>query len=550
MAIPYSNLLSFLKQHPLFKQFEEKELVEIIQHLEQILVQPGEDILLQDQLSDRYYVIYSGKVKMRRSQRRMPPAETVLVSGDRFGEETLIFNRPSTVTITAEEESTLLAFSFANFEWLIQTFPEIKEGIQPVTLPPAVQNPQFSWQRPGESVHLAARRHIAILFYDLLKPIGVLGFSLLILFVIGAIPGFTTVSLILGGGLLGAAVLWALWEVLDWSNDLFIITNERVVRIEKIIFQSAARQETPLSAIQSVNIQTSQIGRILGFGNVRVRTFSGTGSMLLTYVDTPKHFQSLIEEQLVRIRTMTESAELQRIRQSIRQSFGLEAGEPISIDAGVLAQEEVLDKGFSLFRTRVVTGDTITYHKHWWLLLQKAFVPGILFSGTFLAMTTFLLRNVSAPAPVYPDTETTFLFGLPLLLFFFSWAAYQIADWNNDVYRLTKDSIIDQEKKPLGREITKSAPVANIQSIQQSRDGLVRILLNFGTVTITVAENPLHFIDVHNPSQVLQDIYYRQERIKFDKQEADAEKERERMSEWLKAYHEILEEEKTDHNSD
>ncbi|MDH5606587.1 MAG: cyclic nucleotide-binding domain-containing protein, partial [Anaerolineae bacterium] len=197
MAIPYSNLLSFLKQHPLFKQFEEKELVEIIQHLEQILVQPGEDILLQDQLSDRYYVIYSGKVKMRRSQRRMPPAETVLVSGDRFGEETLIFNRPSTVTITAEEESTLLAFSFANFEWLIQTFPEIKEGIQPVTLPPAVQNPQFSWQRPGESVHLAARRHIAILFYDLLKPIGVLGFSLLILFVIGAIPGFTTVSLIL-----------------------------------------------------------------------------------------------------------------------------------------------------------------------------------------------------------------------------------------------------------------------------------------------------------------------------------------------------------------
>jgi hypothetical protein len=96
---------------------------------------------------------------------------------------------------------------------------------------------------------------------------------------------------------------------------------------------------------------------------------------------------------------------------------------------------------------------------------------------------------------------------------------------------------VDAEKKPLGREERKAAPLENILSIEYRRLGLLGLMLNFGTVTITVGANKFTFETVFNPSQVQQDIFRRMnERIEAKKQ-AEITAERERISDWIMVYH-------------
>ena len=69
------------------------------------------------------------------------------------------------------------------------------------------------------------------------------------------------------------------------------------------------------------------VGRLLNFGNVFVRTFTGTGSLTLTDVNRPDHMKKEIEELLMRVRVKAEATAEERIRYSIRQSLGIDAQE-------------------------------------------------------------------------------------------------------------------------------------------------------------------------------------------------------------------------------
>ena len=99
---------------------------------------------------------------------------------------------------------------------------------------------------------------------------------------------------------------------------------------------------------------------------------------------------------------------------------------------------------------------------------------------------------------------------------------------------------IDSERKPFGREITKSAPIRNIISLEHQRKGILRLILNFGLVRVVVADETLHFYDVGNPALVQQDIYYRQEQLKLQQEEEEREKDEAHFTKWLQAYHEVL----------
>jgi uncharacterized membrane protein YdbT with pleckstrin-like domain len=122
-------------------------------------------------------------------------------------------------------------------------------------------------------------------------------------------------------------------------------------------------------------------------------------------------------------------------------------------------------------------------------------------------------------------------------------AFYQFLDWNNDIYQLTQDSVLDTEKKPLGRAITKSAPIKNILSIEHAKEGILNLILNFGDVRINVADTTLEFFNVYNPAQVQQEIITRMEEVRLQEEQKEAQDERSRMGEWLKAYHEVWQEE-------
>jgi hypothetical protein len=119
---------------------------------------------------------------------------------------------------------------------------------------------------------------------------------------------------------------------------------------------------------------------------------------------------------------------------------------------------------------------------------------------------------------------------------FLSWLYFYI-DWRNDIYRITSDKLIDSMKKPLGDEVTKSAPLANIQSLDYERKGIIGVLLNYGNVMVNVGTDKLVFVGVHDPARVQADIFYHMYTSQRKKQLTEAAKQWDQVSDWLAAYH-------------
>jgi len=115
---------------------------------------------------------------------------------------------------------------------------------------------------------------------------------------------------------------------------------------------------------------------------------------------------------------------------------------------------------------------------------------------------------------------------------------YKCVDWSNDIYRVTVDKIIDSERKPLGDEITKSAPLENIIGLDYERLGFLGVVLNFGNVIINVGtDNKFIFYGIHNPARAQRDIFNFMFEYRRRKLQTDTQQEQERVSSYIAAYH-------------
>jgi hypothetical protein len=201
------------------------------------------------------------------------------------------------------------------------------------------------------------------------------------------------------------------------------------------------------------------------------------------------------------------------------------------------------------FHTRVEEGDTITYRKHLFILITKTWAPALLGLAAATATVYFLFQSaigrLTAPTPL-----TILFLGTLSTLIPALWWLYNFIDWRNDIYRVTSDRIIDSERKPLGDEISKSAPLENILSMDYERFGLLGVLLNFGNVVINVgAENKFIFYNIHDPAGAQADIFNHIIIFRRRKQLTDAHQEWERASDWLAAFYRQSEEMRKNQNS-
>ena len=187
-------------------------------------------------------------------------------------------------------------------------------------------------------------------------------------------------------------------------------------------------------------------------------------------------------------------------------------------------------------QTRIEEGDTITYRKHLYILFTKIWAPCliafILATATVYFFSQSLMGQITFPTPL-----TTLLFGGLLMIFPGLWWLYNFIDWRNDIYKVTADRIIDSERKPLGDEVSKSAPLENILSMDYERLGILGILLNYGNVVINVGtENKFIFYGIHDPARAQSDIFNHIIVYRRRKQLTEATQEWERVSDWLAAY--------------
>ena len=116
---------------------------------------------------------------------------------------------------------------------------------------------QYILSTAGEHKVLEVRKHWAAIFWPAVRlAIGVVIFISAFAYQAPVYYVFVVIGLVIG--------LQALWRILEEYRDRFVITNQRVFRVNGVI--STARASVPLSRILDITVRKSVIGRWLNYG--------------------------------------------------------------------------------------------------------------------------------------------------------------------------------------------------------------------------------------------------------------------------------------------
>lgn len=391
------------------------------------------------------------------------------------------------------------------------------------------------WRNPDEAVIFMSRRSSVFLIYRLVIPVILFGFGMAILL---ALIVLNSAGMILVGVVAGLVALvgglWAIWNYVDWSNDYAILTNQRAVFQERVVLLYDSRLETPLDAILATSLDSSQIGRILGYGDVVMKTYTGT--LLFPNIPQKDMVRMLVDDRRMRARETSLQQEKQTIQTQVRQRLGL-AGSAPGVQRILTTETPHISLGERLanfFRMRSEKNGVITYRTHWSIMLRKVFLPGLALLAVLVLAVLFLMRQLT-----FLSSLAFWPIWLVLLLIAAFWLWYRFEDWVNDLYIVSDEQIIDVYKRPLGQEEKRVAPLKSIQSVEFERLGIIGLILNYGTVYIRIGDTRFSFDNVYNPSEVQRDLFRRiaTQADRDRRREADAE--RQRILDVLEAYHEV-----------
>lgn len=95
-----------------------------------------------------------------------------------------------------------------------------------------------------------------------------------------------------GVGIALATALYPMYEYLNWKNNLWCVTNLRVV--DESGFFSRYSKESPLDKINNVEYDQSIWGRIFGYGNVDIQTAAEMGETTYHMIHHPKLLKDTI----------------------------------------------------------------------------------------------------------------------------------------------------------------------------------------------------------------------------------------------------------------
>jgi len=551
-VIELKQRVSLINKIHLFNGLKEDQLAGIAVKFDEIEVPAGQTVFKRGDKPEGFYIVFKGKVNVTRA--RDNDGEQViiwLVPGDYFGEEALVENRNRSATITATEDTTLLFLSRVHFDELLVKYANLKPNfLVAIKSHKLARATKFDWLGPKEIIYFVARRHkirlyqaLVVPFLSLLVPLGLFAWGTLVSATTPIALGTLSLIFILG---------WGTWNAIDWSNDYYIVTNQRVVWLEKVVGLYDSREEAPLSTILSVGVETDQLGRILDYGNVIVRTF--VGRIEFDYVDHPNQAAEMIREYWERVKSVITVSQKDVMRNTIRQKLGLPVEKrtldelpPIVTMNKNLANLPLWWVAFlSLFTLRTEDAGKVIYHKHWIVLLQQAWKALALTLLLFALQVwrivliwqspteSFLMPNKNGD--LRPDT---IILALPMLSVpFIAWLIWEYVDWKNDIFMVASDEIFDLDRKPFGKEEKRAAQIDSILSTSYTREGIIPYLFNYGTVKIAVGGATFDFQDVADPASVQADINRRRSARIAQKNENAGKDDRERFATWIAAYHE------------
>jgi uncharacterized membrane protein YdbT with pleckstrin-like domain len=544
MGVNPAQILAILRSVHLFQALNDERLEDVAAYFDIVQFPDNRSIYKQYAEPDNFYILISGSVILTFEENGTTNKVVSLRSGDYFGEEALSNSFDQRiVSATAKGNTTLLMLNGTQVGDLVKEFPELKNGFHQILQSyRLVVSRTFSWLDNDEIVHFIAHRHPIVLASMLFLPLLLAVLLLIPLLYVYFILSVHQSLLLAGAGLVMLVIMvWGVLASVEWNNDYYVVTNHRLILIRKVILLYESRQEVPLDAILTIGTTSSLWGRLLNYGNVNIRTY--TGSLVFKTLGDPDQVAAIIVQYLNQAKNSTKAVQQEAIEESIRQRFkkntmknSVDSLEDQYQEIEVDVRSGVVTSALSnLFGLREEKDGAIIYRTHWFLLLVKTFFPNLVILGLAAAIILRLSGQFSAvPAVIF--------IGFCLLLGFFAWLwwIYQYVDWHNDVYIITNDQIVDVYRKPLAEEDRRAAPLKNIQSIEYKRKNIFGIIFNFGTVFIRVGDQDFTFDNVSNPSEVQRELFKRFMQFNQREKQVAADAERQRIGDWMEAYHKIM----------
>jgi uncharacterized membrane protein YdbT with pleckstrin-like domain len=146
---------------------------------------------------------------------------------------------------------------------------------------------------PDEAVLQATRRHPAVLIAGAVAPCALIGACAGAISVYGPVLPLSAVML-----LFGFLVLWVVWAVLDWRDDLYVLTSDRIIELRRTPLFFELRNVIQLRAVQDVVLRiASPADRLFNLGTLTVQ-LGGDAPLHLAAVPHPDRFQRSIFEAI------------------------------------------------------------------------------------------------------------------------------------------------------------------------------------------------------------------------------------------------------------
>jgi uncharacterized membrane protein YdbT with pleckstrin-like domain len=143
--------------------------------------------------------------------------------------------------------------------------------------------PPGSYLSPTERRVLRTRRHWAILFPQILLTVVIVTVLIALSRLLSGAGVAVVENVLWYGELIAVARLGIL--VLDWWDDLIMITDERILNVTGLL--ASRMKDTPIKKITDRDIQHTFIGNILGYGTITIESAGIKSLQRLTFVPDP-----------------------------------------------------------------------------------------------------------------------------------------------------------------------------------------------------------------------------------------------------------------------
>ena len=525
--------------------------------LHQATYKPGTHITPLGGHDTTLYIPQSGKLVIRKPTEKYVDNHQPVRLGDIINTEPFLTGQTNEYIIEAID--TVVAWTIQRADWvaLLKANPQIELAL---VFPQAVQVhlddlARHTWLQPGEKKVLYIKRHWCVF----VSSVWASGLAFLVL--VGIFIGFrglldTRLFLYLWLTIAVLALGNVVWQLIDWQNDYFAVTDRRVIHQERVLFFSSVKEEAPLDRIQTITVQQLTMeSSLYGVGDVVMSQIGSDSKIVFSRIANPSDVGKAVAKQQQRYKISDRVLEREKIREDIRAAINVKdrpSDVPGPSEVKVLKSKSQLSKlkelrpkpnpllGSAWPSARFVSGDNIIYRKHWLELAETIWLP-ILLTLVFVAgLALFVLRVPDIGASIRTSPVILIIpaiIGSALLV----WLWYEYEDWRNDIFVVSKKSVIDIDRKPLGRSTQRrETTLDKVQAVTANTRGVLDSFFNVGDVVIkTGATDQLVFTRVSDPQSVQADISLRLDEFKKSALEEEAKKRRAEFREWFHIYDEM-----------